>query len=132
MSAKEFIAVIEDLEEKMRVHVSKIQKYNRYDFEHASREELVQCVLEMQEGNDLITYVTEQHRDLATFFGHVYKSAIMKVKKLGNELTAKAVEENWEIQIRLIYLMQIICKTVKEKYQEMIAFMEQKKESVQE
>lgn len=132
VSAKEFIAVIEDLEEKMRVHVSKIQKYNRYDFEHASREELVQCVLEMQEGNDLITYVTEQHRDLATFFGHVYKSAIMKVKKLGNELTAKAVEENWEIQIRLIYLMQIICKTVKEKYQEMIAFMEQKKESVQE
>lgn len=131
-SANQFIEVIEELEGSMREHVIRIKKYDGYDFKHATREELVQCVLTMQEGNTLITYVTEKHRDLATFFGHIYKSAIMNVKKLGNDLSAETVEKNWEIQIRLIFLMQVVCETVKQKYQEMIEFMEEKRKAVQE
>lgn len=131
-SAQEFVDVIKELEENMQAHVRKIKKYDDWDYMHASREELVECVLTMQEGNNLITYVTEQHRDLATFYGHIYKSAIMQVKKLGNDLTPETVRKNWEIQVKLIFLMQIVCKTVKEKYQEMIDFMEEKKKALQE
>lgn len=131
-SARDFIKVIEELEGNMRGHVRRVQKYDGYDFEHASREELVECVLTMQEGNKLITYVTDHHTDLATFYGHIYKSAIMQVKKLGNELNAETVQKNWSIQVKLIFLMQIVCKTVKEKYQEMIDFMEEKKKALQE
>lgn len=131
-SAQEFIDVIKDLEGNMQAHVRKIKKYDGFDFEHASREQLVECVLTMQEGNNLITYVTEQHRDLSTFYGHIYKSAIMQVKKLGNDLTPETVLENWKIQVKLIYLMQIVCQTVKDKYQEMIEFLEEKKKTLQE
>lgn len=131
-SAKEFVHVIEELEGNMQAHVRKIKKYDGFDFLHASKEELVQCVLDMQEGNNLITYVTEHHRDLATFYGHIYKSAIMQVKRLGNDLTPETVLENWKIQVKLIYLMQIVCQTVKDKYLEMIDFMEEKKKKLQE
>lgn len=131
-SAQEFIDVIKELEVNMQAHVRKLKKYDGFDFEHASKEQLVECVLAMQEGNNLITYVTEHHRDLATFYGHIYKSAIMQVKKLGNDLTPETVLENWKIQVKLIYLMQIVCGTVKEKYQEMIGFMEEKKKTLQE
>lgn len=131
-SCKELIRLIEQLECQMREHVKRIYHYENFDFEHAKREQLVECVLTMQEANNLITYVTEKNRDLSTFYGHIYKSAIMQVKKLGNELTPESVKENWRIQIRLIYLMQIVSQTVRDKYQEMIDFMEQKKEKLQE
>jgi len=131
-SAKEFIQLIEQLDQQMQEHVKHIYHYETFDFEHATREQLVECVLAMQEANDLITYVTEKNRDLATFYGHIYKSAIMQVKKLGNELTPEAVKQNWHIQIKLIYLMQIVSQTVRDKYQEMIDFMEQKKANLQE
>lgn len=130
--SKAFIELIEQLDHQMQEHVKHIYHYETFDFEHATREQLVECVLAMQEANDLITYVTEKNRDLATFYGHIYKSAIMQVKKLGNELTPEAVKQNWHIQIKLIYLMQIVSKTVRDKYQEMIDFLEQKKEKLQE
>lgn len=126
VSAKELIKVVEELEEKMREHVKRIAKYQTFDFDQASLDELVSCVYTMQEGNNLISYVTQQNKDLATFYGHIYKQAIMNVKKLGNDLNGDTVKKNWEIQARLIYLMQIVSKTVKEKYREMIDFMEEK------
>lgn len=131
-SAREFIDVIKELEVNMQAHIRKILKYDTWDYKNASREELVECVLTMQEGNRLITYVTENHRDLSTFYGHIYKSAIMRVKKLGNDLTPETVRANWEIQVKLIYLMQIVCQTVKDKYEEMISYMEEKKKTLQE
>lgn len=130
VSAKELIATVEELEEMMRTHVRKIAKYQDFDFEHASEEDLVNCIYEMQEGNRLIPYVTEKNQDLATFYGHIYKVAIMNVKKLGNSVNGETVKKNWEIQARLIYLMQIVSKTVKEKYEELIGFMEDKIEKV--
>lgn len=131
-SAQEFVEVIKKLENSVQAHAREIQKYDGYDFAHASKEELIECVLTMQEGNKLITFVTEQHRDLTTFYGHIYKSAIMQVKRLGNDLTPEIVSENWKIQVKLIYLMQIVCQTVKDKYQEMIEFLEEKKKTLQE
>lgn len=131
-SAQEFIDVIKELEVNMQAHIRKIMRYDTWDYKNASREELVECVLTMQEGNRLISYVTEHHRDLSTFYGHIYKSAIMQVKKLGNDLTPETVRANWEIQVKLIYLMQIVCQTVKDKYEEMIAYMEEKKKGLQE
>ena len=131
-SARKLIQTIEQLDFEMQKHVKRIYHYDKFDFEHATREQLVECVLTMQDANDLITYVTEKNRDLATYYGNIYKNAIMQVKKLGNELTAKAVQENWRIQVKLIYLMQIVSKTVRDKYQEMIDFIEEKKEKLQE
>ena len=131
-SAKQLIKVTENLKLQMQAHVRKLKKYDEYDFANATREQLVNCVLTMQEGNQLLTYVTEEHRELATFFGHLYKSAIMQVKKLGNDVTPETIAENWRIQVKLIFLMQIVCQQVEDKFQEMIEFMEQKKKDIQE
>lgn len=130
-SAKQLIKVTDNLKLQMQAHVRKLKKYDGYDFTKATREQLVECVLAMQEGNQLLNYVTEDHRELATFFGHLYKSAIMQVKKLGNDVTPETIAENWRIQVKLIYLMQIVCQQVEDKFQEMIDFMEQKKKDIQ-
>lgn len=131
-SAKQLIDVTENLKLEMQAHVRKLKKYNGYDFASATRDQLVNCVLTMQEGNQLLTYVTEEHRELATFFEHLYKSAIMQVKKLGNDVTPEVIAENWKIQVKLIFLMQIVCQQVEDKFQEMIEFMEHKKKDIQE
>ena len=130
-SAEQLIKVTENLKLQMQAHVRKLKKYDGYNFTNATKEQLVNCVLTMQEGNQLLTYVTEEHRELATFFGHLYKSAIMQVKKLGNDVTPDTIAENWRIQVKLIFLMQIVCQQVEDKFQEMIDFMEQKKKDIQ-
>jgi len=130
-SAQQFIEVMENLKKQMQTHVSKLKRYDGCNFSNTSRKELIDCVLAMQEGNQLLNYVTEDHRELATFFGPLYKSAIMQVKKLGNDVTAEVIAENWKIQVKLIYLMQIVCQQVEDKFQEMIDFMEQKKKDMQ-
>lgn len=127
-SAKEVIKIVEELEEMMKKHVKKIAKYQTMDFEKSTQEELIQCVVDMQGGNELINYVTEKNKEIATFYGPVYKNAIMYVKRIGNNLDAKSVRENHKVQVRLIFMMQIISKTVKEKFQELILFMEEKQE----
>lgn len=132
MSANDVIKTVENLEKMMKDHVKKIAKYQKADLEKMTEQELIQCVMDMQGGDKMIGYVTEKNKDIATFYGPVYKNAIMYVKKIGNKLDAESVRENHKVQIRLIFMMQIISKTVKEKFEELISFMEEKQKVLKE
>ena len=125
-SASEVIQTVETLEKMMKEHVKHIAKYQEMDFSNFTKQELIQCVMDMQKGDRMIAYVTEENQDIATFYGPAYKNAIMYVKRIGNKLDAESVRKNYEIQVRLIFMMQIISKTVKEKFEELIGFMEKK------
>ena len=128
-SAKEVIKIVENLEEMMKNHVRKIAKYQTMDLEKLTEEELAQCVVHMQGGDKFISYAVKENPEIATFYGPIYKNAIMYVKRIGNNLDPQTVRENHKIQVRLIFMMQIISKTVKEKFREMISFMEEKLEN---
>lgn len=127
-SAEEVIETIETLETMMKNLVRKIGKYQDMDFQTASKEQLIQCVKDMEGGNDLLKYVQKENTEIANFYKPLHKNIIMNVKRLGNELDGQSVLENYRLQLRMIFMMQIISKNIKEEFQKMVSHMEQKLE----
>lgn len=106
-STGEMITTLENIQNKAVEHYEEISKYKETDYENASFEELVDLVRNMQKGNEIIGYIRKEAAIAESFYQQIIKQTVIYVKKIGNEITAKTVKRNWELQINLLHLIDI-------------------------
>lgn len=125
-AAEEMLKDLQDIKDRIQKHCDVINKYEDVDFEELSFDDLVDVIVDMQAGNDIIDFMIKGKRDLITFYQQNLKQTIIYVKKIGNDVTAETVKRNWELQEHLMYLMEVTTIVVTKQYKELIAFMENK------
>lgn len=130
-SVDEILQDLDDIEDKISKHCAVINKYEDFDFEGASLEELIDVVMVLQEGNAFVNLIVREKKNLITFYQQNLKQTIIYVKKIGNDVTPKTVKRNWELQEHLMYLMEIATKFARNKYKEVRQFMEEKVKEVE-
>lgn len=118
---KEIIGFINEIKSRAISHYNNLIAYKEFDFSHASEQELYNIVVKMQEGNNLVQYITKEQDDILSYYQHIIKAAIVKVKGIGNELTAWTVCQNWMIQVNLMHMFEITSIKTEETFLEMIA-----------
>lgn len=101
---------------KIKTYCKVLNKYQDVDFEQMTEEELVNVILELQETNSVIDFLVVEKKNLVTFFQGNLKQTIIYVKKIGNEVTPKNVRRNWELQIHLMYLMELTTNVILKEY----------------
>lgn len=129
---EEILQDLDDVESAVAEHCGRINQYEDFDFEHATQEELVDIVLEMQKGNSIINFIISEKKNLVTFYQQNLKQTIIYVKKIGNEVTPETVKRNWELQENLMYLIELATKLVRVKYKEVYQFIEEKLKKAEE
>lgn len=122
---------LDDIEHKIASHCEVINKYDNFDFEAASLQELIDVVKVLQEGNSFVDFIIKEKKNLVTFYQQNLKQTIIYVKKIGNDVTPKSVKRNWELQEHLMYLMEIATKLARSKYKEVRAYIEEKIKEVE-
>lgn len=125
-AAKEMLQDLEDIKNRIQKHCDVINKYENVEFETLPLDDLVNVVLDMQAGNDIIDFMIKEKKNLITFYQQNLKQTIIYVKKIGNDVTGETVKRNWELQEHLMYLMEVTTIVVTKQYKELIAFMEDK------
>lgn len=126
---------LEDLKkfkETILKHYNRIEKYQTFDFEHATEQELVNIVLIMQEGNALTDYIIHEQKQLVTYYQQNLKQTIIYVKKIGNELTPEAVKRNLELQLNFVFLMELTTEVIRKEYGKIQDFLKDKIEHAEE
>ena len=106
-STDEMIATLKGIQDKAVEHYEEIIKYKKFDFENASSEELVETIKNMQKGNEIVTYIRKEGAIAESFYQQIIKQTVIYVKQIGNEITGKTVKRNWELQINLLYMIDI-------------------------
>ncbi|MDK2807590.1 MAG: hypothetical protein PWP24_323 [Clostridiales bacterium] len=129
-SANEMLDNFRTVKQKVTAHYEKIVAYKDLNFEEIEEDKLYEIVMQMQEANKIITYVTEEKEELVSYYQQVVKQTIIAVKALGNAFNGKSVRRNWELQMNLMYLMDIATIATGRRFEEMIAFLEDKIEAV--
>lgn len=124
--ANQILQDLDDIESEVAKHCERINKYATYDFDGATLNELIDVVLEMQKGNSIINYLIEEKKHLITFYQQNLKQTIIYVKKIGNDVTPETVKRNWELQENLMYMLEVATKAVRNQYEEIKQFMQEK------
>lgn len=130
-AAEEMLKDLQDIKDRIQKHCDIINKYESVDFENLPMDDLVDIVVNMQAGNDIIDFMIKEKRNLITFYQQNLKQTIIYVKKIGNDVTGETVKRNWELQEHLMYLMEVTTIVVTKQYKELIAFMEDKLEKLE-
>ena len=130
-AAEEMLKDLQDIKDRIQKHCDIINKYESVDFENLPMDDLVDIVVNMQAGNDIIDFMIKEKTNLITFYQQNLKQTIIYVKKIGNDVTGETVKRNWELQEHLMYLMEVTTIVVTKQYKELIAFMEDKLEQLE-
>lgn len=104
-----------------------LEKYKKVDFETLSYEELVSAVMEMQQGNEVLDFLNHNAEEAYSFYQQILRQTVIYVKKIGNEINAKTVKRNWELQLNLMYLIDITSVSVGKEMDIMREFILKKK-----
>lgn len=131
-SAKNCLDRLKLIQDRAASHFKVLQEYKDVDYEHATEEELMNMVLNMQSANDIVTYLVKEQSDLVSYYQQIIKQTIIYVKKIGNRLTPENVKRNWDLQVNLMHMIDIATVATSRRFIEMIEFMEKKKKVVQE
>ncbi len=123
---KEMLENLKKIKETLLEHYHRIEQYREFDFEHATKEELIDIVLVMQKGNALTDYIINEQSDLVTYYQQNLKQTIIYVKKIGNEVTPESVKRNLELQLNFLYLMELTTEVIYKEYESIQGFMENK------
>lgn len=121
----------DDVLQKISSYCKVINSYEESDFESMTEEELVEVVLNLQRTNEVINYLIVDKQKLITYYQQNLKQTVIYVKKIGNELTAETVKRNWELQMHLMYLMEVTTRVVIKEYGKAKAYMVSKLEERQ-
>lgn len=118
---------LNDIKQKAIDHYNKLKKYNEFDFEHATEDQLVQVVLDMTSANEIVNYIIEEKKDVLTYYQQNIKQTIIFVKEIGNEVTPETVKRNFQLQIHLMRLTEATSLVVEKHLDELCQFIEEKK-----
>lgn len=113
-------------------HYKVLEKYKGTDFNTLSYEELVAIVIEMQKGNEVLNYLNKDAEEAYSFYQQILRQTVIYVKKIGNEITGKTVKRNWELQVNLMYLIDITSVSAGKEMDKMRSYVLKKKEDLQE
>lgn len=105
-----------DILGKIKEYCKVLNKFVEVDFEKMTEDELIDIILKMQGTNAIINYLLVDKKNLITFFQGNLKQTIIYVKKIGNEVTPKNVRRNWELQLHLMYLMELTTNVILKEY----------------
>ena len=92
-SIHSIIEILHEIKRRALLHYNNLMKYKDFDFTDASEQKLYDIVVEMQDGNGLIQYIMNEKAEVQSYYQQIIKAAIVKVKAIGNELTAKTVHQ---------------------------------------
>jgi hypothetical protein len=109
-----------------------LEKYREVDFDALSKEELVDIVVEMQKGNEILEFLNKNAEEAYSFYQQILRQTIIYVKKIGNEINGKNVKRNWELQVNLMYMIDITSVSAGKEIEAMRAFVLEKKNALQE
>lgn len=126
-AGRKMIDNLKDVQDRVVEHYEKLEKYKDFDYDNATKEELYDMVLNMQEADKLVNYLVEEKPDLVSYYQQIIKQTIIYVKKIGNRLTPENVKRNWELQVNLMHMVDISTVATYQRFEEMIQFMEEKK-----
>lgn len=126
-SADELYQDLEDIKQKAIEHYNKLKKYNEFDFEHATEQQLVQVVLDMTSANEMVDYIIEKKKNALTYYQQNIKQTIIFVKEIGNEVTPQTVKRNYQLQVHLMRLIEATSLVVEKHLNELCQFMEEKR-----
>ncbi len=118
---QELIEALHEIKSRAISHYNTLMQYKDFDFTHASEKKLYDIVIQMEAGNSLVQYILNEKTDLLTYYHQIIKAAIVKVKGIGNELTANNVYQNWVVQVNLMHMIEITSIKTEESFREMIA-----------
>ncbi len=112
-------------------HYKVLEKYKGIDFDTLSHEELIAIVVEMQKGNEVLNYLNKDAEEAYSFYQQILRQTVIYVKKIGNEITGKTVKRNWELQVNLMYLIDITSVSAGKEMDKMRSYVLKKKEGLQ-
>lgn len=127
--AEEFLNRLEITKQMAIGHYHNIEKYKDFDYEKASQNELIQVIETMTPGNEIVTHIVEKEPELVTYFQQSIKATILYVKNIGNEITGMSVKRNWELQMNLMYMIEVTAIATQEEFENMIKEIKEKKEN---
>ncbi len=105
-----------DILDRIKEYCKVLNKFVDVDFEQMSEDELIQVILELQGTNSVIDFLIKEKANLITFFQGNLKQTVIYVKKIGNEVTPQNVKRNWELQLHLMYLMELTTNVILKEY----------------
>lgn len=105
-----------DILGRIKEYCKVLNKFVDVDFEQMSEDELIQVILELQGTNSVIDFLIKEKANLITFFQGNLKQTVIYVKKIGNEVTPQNVKRNWELQLHLMYLMELTTNVILKEY----------------
>lgn len=130
-STDEMITLLESVRQKAREYYKEIENYKEVDYEHMPYEQLVDMVKRMQAGNQLINYIRTEAAITASFFQQIIKQTVIYVKEIGNDITPKSVKRNWELQVNLLYMIDIAATVTMELLEKKKKELEQKRNTLE-
>lgn len=119
--------------QKMTVaHYSVLKKYKGMDFERFTKEELIDIVIEMQKGNEVMDFLNNDAGEAYSFYQQILRQTVIYVKKIGNEINGKNIKRNWELQVNLMHMIDITSVSVGQELERLRAFVQRKRDALQE
>jgi len=131
-AADAMLAQIKEVQKRCVEHYNLIKKFKNYKFEQLTEQELVDVVLDLQQGDAILNYIREERSDIVSFYQQVLKYTVIYVKAIGNELTWENVKRNWELQSNLMNLLEIASVSVGNQLIDLIGEVKQKRNHLAE
>ncbi|MEG1457934.1 MAG: 6-hydroxymethylpterin diphosphokinase MptE-like protein [Acetivibrio sp.] len=128
LSAKDMIKQVEEIKEMAVTHFQSLEKYIDWDNQEATEQELIDIVKAMEPGNDIVFHIAKEGSQTISFYQQILKQTIIYVKKIGNELSARGVKRNLELQLNLMNMLETASIVTIQRFEKMISFLEDKKE----
>lgn len=115
------------IQSKAAKHYRTLEKiYYNKELKEMSENELVQEILKMQKGDEIIQDILSNEY-VITYFQQMIRQTIIFVKGLGNEVSADNIRENIRLQANLMGVIKNGVGVINKEYDKMISFLEEKK-----
>lgn len=122
-SALDTVKELKAVQEKALAYHTKLISYKEYEFESATKEELVSLLKAMEPCNQIIPYIYEEHSRLLDYYNQDIRQTIIHVKKIGNAVTAKNVKRNWDLLVNLLEMIMVISAAAAIRFQKASDYM---------
>lgn len=125
-SVQTYIEELKQVQRKAAEYHGRIIHYKDFDFDSASKGELIEVIEIMSKNNQMLNYLYTEHTNLLNYYMQNIRQTIINVKNLGNEITGKNVRRNWELQINLIEMIDLASSVVINEFIKIGEFMDNK------
>lgn len=127
----EILKDAEEILEHIAKHTKRLLELREKNIEEMSQKQLLDCMDTLWKGNEFVTLLLSEKRNLTTFYQQNLKQAVISIKELGNVLNAELVRGTLEVQGNFMHHMEITTRVLLAEYGKARKFILEKLEERQ-